>query len=234
MTEKQIRSYRICSHEIVFFATAWHQTSCTAIQGRAIQLLKTCVHNLLCVLISNCTFEPGTSFMAKIYLSTGSNQGDRLMLLVAAAKYISKMVGRVDQFSQVIESEPWGFEAETTFYNQVLVVETALAPREVLEQVLKIEQILGRERSGNGYSSRTIDIDILFFDSELINEPDFVVPHPGLHKRRFVLFPLAEVAPELIHPVFKVPVAKLLERLHDESRITAAVDKDEFARLLNL
>jgi 2-amino-4-hydroxy-6-hydroxymethyldihydropteridine diphosphokinase len=172
--------------------------------------------------------------MAKVYLSTGSNQGDRLMLLVAAAKYISKLVGRVDQFSQVVESEPWGFEAETTFYNQVLVVETALKPREVLEQVLKIEQTLGRKRTGNGYSSRTIDIDILFCDDDQINEPDLVVPHPELPKRRFVLLPLAELAPELVHPVLKITVAQLLERLHDESRITTAVEKDEFARLLNL
>lgn len=172
--------------------------------------------------------------MAKVYLSTGSNQGDRLMLLVEAAKYINKMVGRVEQFSQVVESEPWGFEAETTFYNQVLVVETALKPHEVLEQVLKIEQTLGRKRTGKGYSSRTIDIDILFSDADQINEPDLVVPHPELHKRRFVLLPLADLAPGLIHPVLKVTVTELLERLHDESRITAAVEKDEFSRLLNL
>lgn len=172
--------------------------------------------------------------MAKVYLSTGSNQGDRLMLLVEAAKYINKMVGRVEQFSQVVESEPWGFEAETTFYNQVLVVETALKPHEVLEQVLKIEQTLGRKRTGKGYSSRTIDIDILFSDADQINEPDLVVPHPELHKRRFVLLPLADLAPGLIHPVLKVTVTELLERLHDESRITAAVEKDEFSRILNL
>ena len=172
--------------------------------------------------------------MAKVYLSTGSNQGDRLMLLVEAAKYINKMVGRVEQFSQVVESEPWGFEAETTFYNQVLVVETALKPHEVLEQVLKIEQTLGRKRTGKGYSSRTIDIDILFSDADQINEPDLVVPHPELHKRRFVLLPLADLAPDLIHPVLKVTVTELLERLHDESRITAAVEKDEFSRILNL
>ena len=172
--------------------------------------------------------------MAKVYLSTGSNQGDRLMLLVAAAQHINKTVGRVELFSQVVESEPWGFEAETTFYNQVLEVQTGLSPLEVLAEVLKIEKNLGRKRTGKGYSSRTIDIDILFYDTDQLNEPELVIPHPELHKRRFVLLPLAGIAPGLVHPVFKVTVNELLERLHDESRITAAIGKDEFARLFNV
>jgi len=172
--------------------------------------------------------------MAKVYFSTGSNQGDRLMLLVEAAKSISRLVGNIMQFSQVVESEPWGFDAETTFYNQVLVVETSLTPQQVLEQALKIEKKLGRERSGNGYSSRTIDIDILFYDAEQLDDADLKIPHPELHKRKFVLVPLIGIAPGLIHPDFNIPVSELLKNSEDESKITVAVDKDEFARLLNL
>ena len=171
--------------------------------------------------------------MAKVYFSTGSNQGDRLNSLVQAAKLIDSLIGKVIQFSPVVESEPWGFEAETTFYNQVLMVETQLTPQQVLNQVLEIETTLGRKRSGKEYSSRKIDIDILFYNEKQVEENNLVIPHPLLHKRNFVLQPLAEIAPDLVHPVFQTTISELLSQLKDSSRISVAVEKEEFTRLFN-
>jgi len=171
--------------------------------------------------------------MAKVYFSTGSNQGDRLNSLVQAAKLIDSLIGKVIQFSPVVESEPWGFEAETTFYNQVLVVETQQTPQQVLKQVLEIETKLGRKRSGKEYSSRIIDIDILFYNEKQVEENNLVIPHPLLHKRNFVLQPLAEIAPDLVHPVFQTTISELLSQLKDSSRISVAVEKEEFTRLFN-
>lgn len=194
-------------------------------------MLKTCIHKLLCGLNAYCTFEPATRQMAKIYFSTGSNQGNRLLLLAEAATLINRQVGRVMQYSQVFETEPWGFDADTSFFNQVLVVDTNLGPHEVLEQILLIEQALGRKRIGNGYSSRTMDIDILFYDDLQLADERLVIPHPELHKRKFVLFPLAEVAPGLIHPVTGTSVAELLNGLQDNTHISVAAETNEFARL---
>jgi 2-amino-4-hydroxy-6-hydroxymethyldihydropteridine diphosphokinase len=169
--------------------------------------------------------------MAKVYFSTGSNQGDRLTMLVQAAKLINKLIGKVILFSPVVESEPWGFEAETNFFNQVLMIETQQRPEQVLNQILEIETKLGRIRSGKGYSSRNIDIDILFYDEKQVNESNLEVPHPLLHKRKFILQPLADIAPDLIHPVLQTTIIKLLSQLNDDSKITIAVNKEEFTRL---
>jgi len=171
--------------------------------------------------------------MAKVYFSTGSNQGNRLNSLVQAAKLIDSVVGKVVDYSPVVESEPWGFDAETAFFNQVLVVETELAPRQVLKKILEIENTLGRKRSGTEYSSRLIDIDILFYDEIQMNEDSLVIPHPLLHKRKFVLEPLAAVAPHLIHPVLLSSIAELLQSLDDTSHVSVAVEKMNFTRLLN-
>ena len=170
--------------------------------------------------------------MAKVYFSTGSNQGDRINLLVQAAKLIDSLIGKIIDYSPVVESEPWGFKAETAFYNQVLVVETDLTARQVLEQALEIEKTLGRKRSGTEYASRLIDIDILFYDEIQIHENDLKIPHPLLHKRKFVLEPLATVAPVFIHPVLLTTISELLYLLNDSSELPVAVEKVNFARLL--
>jgi 2-amino-4-hydroxy-6-hydroxymethyldihydropteridine diphosphokinase len=119
------------------------------------------------------------------------------------------------------KSAPWGFEAGGEFVNQVLVCDTDLSPREVLGKVHEIEAALGRdrvaeaaekERTGEKYSSRVIDVDILFYDDEIIAEEDLVIPHPLLHERDFVLEPLAEVAPEKMHPVLGQTIAELRDK----------------------
>ena len=113
------------------------------------------------------------------------------------------------------------------------MVVTELAPRQVLKKILEIENTLGRKRSGTEYSSRIIDIDILFYDEIQLNEKSLVIPHPLLHKRKFVLEPLAAVAPHLIHPVLLSPVSELLQQLKDTSQVTTAVEKANFTLLLN-
>ncbi len=197
------------------------------------KLLKTYVHITVKDLNSNCIFGPESYYMAKVYFSLGSNQGDRLVLLVKAIKLIDILIGRVLLYSPVVESEPWGFEAETNFYNQAFLIETELMPQQVLAGILEIESILGRKRSGAGYASRSIDIDILFYDDKQINDDKLVIPHPLLHMRQFVLEPLHTIAPDHIHPVFNTTITDLLNQLNRTGPVLVAVGKDEFARLLN-
>ncbi len=166
--------------------------------------------------------------MAKVYLSTGSNEGDRLNSLVDAAKLIEKQIGTIINLSPVVESEPMGFEAETNFYNQVLLVETNLSPQQIIKALLEIELKLGRVRSGHYYSSRIIDIDILFYDEIQVADDNLVIPHPRLHERNFVLKPLMAIAPGYIHPVLKKTISELHSLLADVSGITAVVEKNEF------
>jgi len=172
--------------------------------------------------------------MAKVYFSLGSNQGDRLGALIDATKLIGKLIGRVLRFSPVVESEPWGFSAETTFYNQALDVDTDLTPHQVLVLILQIERELGRVRSGKEYISRVIDIDILFYDDRVINDNDLIIPHPLLHKRRFVLVPLCAMEPGLIHPVFGLSVSGLLIESDDKSQLSEVMNAAEFEKLLKI
>lgn len=170
--------------------------------------------------------------MAVVYFSLGSNVGDRLNSLVKATKLIDKLIGKVIQYSSVVESEPWGFKAETTFLNMVILAHTEFTPHQILDKIFSIETSLGRIRHGKTYSNRIIDIDILFFNEEQINDDNLVIPHPLLHLRKFVLQPLAEIAPDLIHPVFETSISELLLRLNESNPIFAVADTERFAELL--
>jgi 2-amino-4-hydroxy-6-hydroxymethyldihydropteridine diphosphokinase len=171
--------------------------------------------------------------MAIVYFSLGSNEGDRLSFLVRATKLIASLVGDVMQYSSVIESEPWGFNTDTKFFNMVLSVETEQTPEQVLTKILDIEASLGRIRHGKVYTNRIIDIDILIYNAEIINDEKLVIPHPLMHKRMFVLQPLAELVPNLIHPVFKISVSEFLLKLKEPNPISKVIDRKEFGRLLN-
>lgn len=170
--------------------------------------------------------------MAVVYFSLGSNEGDRLNLLVKATELIAKLIGNLVLYSSVIESEPWGFNAETKFFNMVLSVETEYKPHQILTKILEIEASLGRTRHAKVYTNRTIDIDILFYNAEIINDNNLVIPHPLMHKRKFVLQPLTELAPDLIHPVFQTSVSELLLKLNEPDPIPKVVDIKEFASLI--
>lgn len=148
----------------------------------------------------------------------GSNSKDKHRLLKEAARLLTA-AGKIIQESSLYETEPWGFEADENFLNQVIVFETALNPSDFLHYCLEVEKQLGRVRDPNGprYSSRPIDIDILFCDSQIINTPELTVPHPRLCERLFVLTPLAEIMPDFIHPDKQQSIQELLAICPDHS-----------------
>jgi 2-amino-4-hydroxy-6-hydroxymethyldihydropteridine diphosphokinase len=133
--------------------------------------------------------------MTVAYVGLGSNLGDRERLIREAAE----LIGAV-RLSTVIETEPWGYENQPKFLNAVAEVETPLTARQLLDHLLDVERRLGRERIGAQWGPRTIDLDLLLYGDETIDEPGLVVPHPRLAERDFVLRPLAELAPSLKIP----------------------------------
>jgi 2-amino-4-hydroxy-6-hydroxymethyldihydropteridine diphosphokinase len=133
---------------------------------------------------------------------------------LAAYNYIEQYCGEIVRKSSVYETAAWGLEHQPDFYNQVLLLHTTLSANELIETLLRIENIMGRERAVK-MGPRTIDIDILFFNNDIIYEPNLVVPHPRMQQRRFVLMPLSEIAPQFVHPVFHKTVAQLLEECTD-------------------
>ncbi len=166
--------------------------------------------------------------MPQAYLLLGSNQGDKVKILQLATDRLRLLSKKRPVKSSLYESEPWGFEAEEWFLNMAVKLETDLDPHNLLKTLLEIENELGRVRNEEGglamkekrhYTSRTIDIDILLFDNEVINEEDLIVPHPRMHFRRFVLMPLCEIAPNLIHPVLNKSIEKLLDECDDRARV---------------
>lgn len=157
--------------------------------------------------------------MARVYLSIGGNQGDREDNLLRTIGLVGERIGRVIRCSSVYESEPWGFVADRKFLNQVLLVDTELNPASLLLEISYIETLLGRVRKGRGYTSRTMDIDVLFYDHAILFTPDLTVPHRQLHRRLFVLEPLCEIAPDFIHPLFSVTVRELLSACDDSSKV---------------
>jgi 2-amino-4-hydroxy-6-hydroxymethyldihydropteridine diphosphokinase len=146
-----------------------------------------------------------------VYLSLGSNVGDRTGNLRSAIAALEQ-VGRVKAVSSFYETEPVALAAQPWFLNCAVAVETELMPRQLLSRVLAIEQSLGRRRL-QPKGPRNIDIDILLFGSSVIETAQLTVPHPAMHERRFVLEPLAEIAPEARHPVFKRSVREMLAAL---------------------
>ena len=156
--------------------------------------------------------------MEQIYLCLGGNVGDTRHYLEQAINLIDNRIGTVTAKSAIYQSEPWGFNAEQEFLNQAIMVETELEPHTVLKRCLQIEADLGRIRSGDGYKPRTIDIDIIFFGNQTINQPDLTVPHPLMHLRNFVLQPLCDIAPDFVHPVFGLTVSQLAEGSIDSHR----------------
>ena len=136
--------------------------------------------------------------MHQLYLSLGSNLGDRQHTLLQALQLIDERVGSVYRVSSFIETEPWGFESDHPFLNAVSLVHTMMSPELCLEETQQIERELGRTaKSIDGhYHDRTIDIDLLMYDDLHVNEPDLTLPHPLMHERDFVMIPLRQVLGE--------------------------------------
>jgi 2-amino-4-hydroxy-6-hydroxymethyldihydropteridine diphosphokinase len=158
--------------------------------------------------------------MGKAYLLLGGNVGDRKWFLDNAGLQAGRLIGPVERSSSLWETEPWGFTHETPFLNQVIILATTLRPEEIMEKIRHIEQDLGRIREKTvHYAARTIDIDILFYDDLVINQNDLIIPHPRIQERRFVLEPLAEVEPELVHPLTGTTVSELLAACGDRLNV---------------
>lgn len=153
----------------------------------------------------------------KAYLSLGSNMGNRALTLQKAVLEISRQLGKVEATSAVYENEAVGFEGGD-FLNACLVIQTELAPTDLLVKLLQIEKDFGRERSQTeGYASRTLDIDIILYDDQVIQNENLTVPHPSMHERNFVLKPLADIAPQLYHPILGKDIRNLLQQCKDRS-----------------
>jgi 2-amino-4-hydroxy-6-hydroxymethyldihydropteridine diphosphokinase len=153
--------------------------------------------------------------MFSTYILLGSNLGDSKKYISNAIVAIAKKIGLVQAKSALYQTAAWGKLDQPEFINQVIEVKTKLSPQLLLKYILEIEKMLGRERLEK-WGARTIDIDILFYDHQIIKELDLIIPHPFLHVRRFTLMPLSEIAPELRHPVLLKNISQLLNELDDD------------------
>lgn len=154
--------------------------------------------------------------MATVYLSIGSNLGNRRTLLIRATTLLAERAGDILALSGFYETEPWGYDSTHAFLNMAVHLETSLLPLELLTITQQIERDLGRtpKKEKNTYEDRPIDIDILLYDDLILDNPQLTIPHPFMHQRMFVLQPLAEIAPHIIHPVRMHSITKLLDTLN--------------------
>jgi 2-amino-4-hydroxy-6-hydroxymethyldihydropteridine diphosphokinase len=147
--------------------------------------------------------------MADAYIGFGSNLGDRFSNLAAARDAVEKQAGKISALSAIYDTDPWGPVKQDNYLNHAVCISTAAKPRDLLAVLLEIERALGRDRSKEErYGPRAIDLDILLYGDETINEPDLVIPHPRLGERAFALVPLAEIAPQLV--ISGMPIRELL------------------------
>lgn len=154
--------------------------------------------------------------MNVVFLSVGGNLGNRLENIAAAKAALGKTCGRILSASGIYETEPWGSSSGNKYLNCVMRLETGLSARQLLKKTMSIERRLGRKRGRTQYSDRTMDIDILFFNREVIDEEALQIPHPRLHLRNFVLVPLHEIEKKLVHPVLNKSIATLLKSCKDK------------------
>lgn len=154
--------------------------------------------------------------MALVYLGLGTNIGNKWKNMVTAAALLAERAGDVLSLSSFYETEPWGFASENTFLNAALELETACSPMELLHLTQQIEREMGRTQKSDGsYHDRIIDIDILLYGNEVVHHEDLVVPHPLMQQRLFVMQPLAEIAPSLVHPILQKSMYDLYMNLLD-------------------
>ena len=154
----------------------------------------------------------------KVFLGLGSNLGNRSENLLMAQKLIEDKVGKTLSKSSIYETAAWGITEQNAFLNQVLEIETIFSPNAVLHLVLKIEKDMGRIREIK-WGERSIDIDVLYYNNEIISTENLTVPHPFIQERKFVLVPLCEIAAAFIHPKLKKSNLELLKNCQDSGEI---------------
>lgn len=153
------------------------------------------------------------------YLLIGGNLGDRVNNLATARNFIQDEIGEIIKVSSVYETASWGITHQPKFLNQVLLIKTKLSPKDTMQVIHGIENKMGRIRTQKN-ASRAIDIDILFFNDAVVREQHLTIPHPEIQNRKFALIPLEEIAPGLVHPVFKRTVKQLLSTTKDTLEVT--------------
>jgi len=154
--------------------------------------------------------------MMDLVLGIGGNQGNRVDNLEKIRNRIEKQFGRILKKSPLVESEPWGFESDSWFLNQVVLVKCELEPLKILKIIHRIESEFGRIRTGK-YEDRLVDIDILLYGELILNDAELQIPHPHLHKRLFIMKPIVEIIPDFIHPVFHKSLREILSTCSDKS-----------------
>ena len=159
--------------------------------------------------------------MAIVYLSLGSNLGDRIGHLQQATSLLSAVPEiNIVATSSFYESEPWNMDSENWFVNAIVQITTTLSPEDLLKECQRIEFQLGRKRDlTKGYIDRTIDIDILFYDNLILNTQELTIPHKFFHKRAFLLVPMLEIAQDFIHPLFNKSINEIYEDLENPEMV---------------
>ena len=156
--------------------------------------------------------------MNKVYLQLGSNIRDRYKYLSNGRRSINNEIGNIICQSKIYESNPWGITDQDQFLNQIIIINTNLRAKEILEKSQEIERRSGRATKGK-WEARTLDIDILFFNNEIINTDHLKIPHPLIQERLFVLIPLSEINKDLRHPILKKDIATLLSECSDKGKV---------------
>ena len=162
--------------------------------------------------------------MHKVFLGIGGNIGDKQKNFESVYSIIENVLGKIVNASSVYETPPWGFQSDDPFWNSVIEIESTYTPEQLLEEIHKIENLFDRKRESESYSSRQIDIDILYFDDLYMETETLIIPHRYIPHRKFVLVPLNQIVPNFKHPLLRLTSSEMLESCKDQSIIKRVQD----------